>query len=67
VAVSSAPIITTITSASSFVEPVAAANPNAAPYDMISIFGQNLCPLCTGSNSVLVALQMQSIPALIRF
>ena len=41
-----------LTSASSFVEATAA--PRAAPYDIISIFGTNLCPLCSGSNSVLV-------------
>jgi uncharacterized protein (TIGR03437 family) len=31
-------------------------NPNVAPYDVISIFGTNLCPLCTGTNSVLTAV-----------
>jgi uncharacterized protein (TIGR03437 family) len=54
VAVTAAPIINTITSASSFVEPVGTANPKAAPYDILSIFGANFCPLCTGSNSVVV-------------
>ncbi|HTC90751.1 MAG TPA: hypothetical protein VK686_20750 [Bryobacteraceae bacterium] len=50
-AVTSAPIIANATSASSFVDFAA---PRAAPYDIISIFGTNLCPLCNGSNSVLV-------------
>jgi uncharacterized protein (TIGR03437 family) len=54
VAVTAAPIINAITSASSFVAPVGAARPTAAPYDIISIFGANFCALCTGSNSVLV-------------
>ena len=54
VAVTSAPIISTITSGSTFVEPVGTANPKVAPYDIVSIFGTNLCALCTGSNSVLV-------------
>jgi len=53
--VTSAPIISSITSASSFVEAASGTAPNAAPYDIISIFGTNLCPLCTGTNNVLVA------------
>jgi uncharacterized protein (TIGR03437 family) len=53
VGVTSAPIISGVTSASSFVE---LASPKIAPYDIISIFGSNLCPLCTGSNSVLVGV-----------
>lgn len=52
--VTSAPIISSITSASSFVESPAGTPPNVAPYDIISIFGSNLCPLCTGTNNVLV-------------
>jgi uncharacterized protein (TIGR03437 family) len=53
--VTSAPIISSITSASSFVEPIAGTPPNATPYDIVSIFGTNLCPLCTGTNNVQVA------------
>jgi uncharacterized protein (TIGR03437 family) len=53
-AVTAAPIISQITSASSFVDPIGTASPKTAPYDIISIFGNSLCPLCTGSNSVLV-------------
>lgn len=49
--VTSAPIISNVASASSFVD---WATPRAAPYDIISIFGTNLCALCTGTNSVLV-------------
>lgn len=56
IGVTSAPIVSGITSASSFVEAAAGTNPNVAPYDVISIFGTNLCPLCTGTNSVLVAV-----------
>jgi uncharacterized protein (TIGR03437 family) len=51
IGVTAAPIISAVTSASSFVE---LASPHAAPYDIISIFGTNLCPTCTGTNSVLV-------------
>jgi uncharacterized protein (TIGR03437 family) len=53
--VTSAPIISSITSASSYVESASGTPPIAAPYDIISIFGTNLCPLCTGTNNVLVA------------
>jgi uncharacterized protein (TIGR03437 family) len=52
--VTSAPIISAITSASSYVEAAAGTPPNAAAYDIVSIFGANLCPLCTGTNNVLV-------------
>jgi uncharacterized protein (TIGR03437 family) len=52
--VTSAPIISSMTSASSYVEASAGTAPNAAPYDIISIFGANLCPLCTGTSNVLV-------------
>ncbi|MGB6947073.1 MAG: hypothetical protein WBE37_32040, partial [Bryobacteraceae bacterium] len=38
------------------VDAVAGTNPTVAPYDVISIFGTNLCPLCTGTNNVLVAI-----------
>jgi uncharacterized protein (TIGR03437 family) len=55
IGVTSAPIVSGITSASSFVDAAAGTNPSAAPYDVLSIFGTNLCPLCTGTNSVLVA------------
>ncbi len=56
IGVTSAPIISGITSASAFVDAAAGTNPTVAPYDVISIFGTNLCPLCTGTNSVLVAI-----------
>ncbi len=51
ITVTAAPIISQITSASSFVE---TANPSVAPYDIISIFGANFCPACTGTNSILL-------------
>lgn len=44
----STPIINSIASASTFIE--AGANTQVAPYDMITIFGNNLCPDC-GQNS----------------
>jgi len=53
--VTAAPIISAITSASSFIETAAGTPPTVAAYDIVSIFGTNLCPLCTGTNSVLVA------------
>lgn len=46
------PIINSITSASTFIE--AGANTQVAPYDMITIFGNNLCPDCGGSNPTLL-------------
>ena len=43
------PIITTVASASSYVQ---SDNPPVARYDMISIFGTNLCSTCVGPNAV---------------
>ncbi len=57
-AVTAAPIISMITSASAYVD---LATPRAAPYDIVSIFGTNLCPLCTGTNSVLVGARTRSM------
>jgi uncharacterized protein (TIGR03437 family) len=54
--VTSAPIIAGVTSASSFVDTAPGVAPNVAPYDIISIFGTNLCPACTGTNNVLVGV-----------
>lgn len=54
VGVTSAPIISGITSASTFVQAAPGTNSKVAPYDIVSIFGNNLCPLCTGTNNVLV-------------
>jgi uncharacterized protein (TIGR03437 family) len=51
IAVTAAPIISQITSASSFVD---SATPALAPYDIISIFGTNFCAGCTGTSSVLL-------------
>ncbi len=56
IGITSAPIISGITSASAFIDAPAGTNPSVAPYDVISIFGTNLCPLCTGTNNVLVAI-----------
>jgi uncharacterized protein (TIGR03437 family) len=55
IGVTSAPIISTITSASAFIVAAAGTNPSVAPYDIVTIFGSNLCPLCTGTNSLQVA------------
>jgi uncharacterized protein (TIGR03437 family) len=52
VTITSAPIISSITNAASFIETAA----KAAPFGIISIFGTNLCPGCTGTNAVLVAV-----------
>lgn len=46
------PIINSVTSAATFVESGASAQ--FAPYDMITIFGNNLCPDCGGSNPTLL-------------
>jgi len=54
VGVTNAPIIGGITSASTYVDAAPGTNPIVAPYDIISIFGNNLCPLCTGTSAVLV-------------
>jgi uncharacterized protein (TIGR03437 family) len=54
IGVTALPIISAVTSASSFVEALPGTNPKATPYDIISIFGSNFCPLCTGSSSVLL-------------
>jgi uncharacterized protein (TIGR03437 family) len=54
VGVTAAPIVSGITSASTFVEAAPGTNPKVAPYDIISIFGTNLCPLCSGTSNVLV-------------
>jgi len=53
IAVTAAPIISSIASGSSFVE---YPTPRAAPYDIVSIFGSNLCTLCTGANNILLGV-----------
>jgi uncharacterized protein (TIGR03437 family) len=45
--VTSNPIINSIVDAAALVEPAPGANPSVAPYQMISIFGNNFCPTCT--------------------
>jgi len=42
--ITTAPIINSVTSASSFIEPVLGADPIVAPFDVISVFGSNFCP-----------------------
>ena len=46
------PNISTITSASSFIQVLPGDTQTVAPYDMVSIFGFNFCPTC-GSSQVL--------------
>jgi len=41
--ITTAPIITSVTSASTLVAPAGGSNPTVAPYDLISIFGSNFC------------------------
>lgn len=48
----STPIINSVTSAATFIESGASAQ--FAPYDMITIFGNNFCPDCGGSNPALL-------------
>jgi uncharacterized protein (TIGR03437 family) len=50
-AVTAAPIISTVTSASAVVDLAA---PKAAPYDILTIWGTNFCTLCVGTNASLV-------------
>jgi hypothetical protein len=45
------PIIQTVTSASSYVQ--SNSYTPVAPYDMISIFGTNLCSTCVGNNTIM--------------
>jgi uncharacterized protein (TIGR03437 family) len=48
------PIIVAVTSASAYMQASSpSAYPNVAPYDIISIFGSNLCPVCVGSNPMM--------------
>jgi uncharacterized protein (TIGR03437 family) len=55
-AITNAPIVTSITSASTLVAPIAGSNPTVAPYDVISIFGSNFCPASiTGCANPIVA------------
>ncbi|HTW68092.1 MAG TPA: hypothetical protein VME17_25930 [Bryobacteraceae bacterium] len=49
----STPIIDSVTSASTFIE--SGANAVFAPYDFITIFGNNFCPDCGGSNPTLLS------------
>jgi len=51
----SVPIIDAVTSASTFIEPTAAAPTVFAPYDFITIFGTNFCPDCGGSNPTMMS------------
>jgi uncharacterized protein (TIGR03437 family) len=41
------PIINSVVDAAALVEPATGAIQNVAPYEMISIFGNNFCPTCT--------------------
>lgn len=41
------PIINSVVDAAALVEPAPGAIQNVAPYEMISIFGNNFCPTCT--------------------
>jgi hypothetical protein len=47
--ITTAPIISSITSASSFLQAAPGGHPTVAPYDVISIFGMNLCRACGGA------------------
>ncbi|HTB19388.1 MAG TPA: hypothetical protein VK708_14810 [Bryobacteraceae bacterium] len=51
-AVVNVPIINSVTSASTFLQSGSSAT--FAPYDMITIFGTNICPDCGGSNPALL-------------
>ncbi len=47
----SVPIIYSVTSAATFIEPTVAVPTVFAPYDLITIFGNNLCPDCGVSSN----------------
>lgn len=44
--VTAKPVIYSITDAAALVEPTPGAQPNVAPYELITIFGNNFCPTC---------------------
>lgn len=46
--VTAKPIIYSVTDAAALTEPTPGAKPNVAPYELITIFGNNFCPTCTG-------------------
>jgi uncharacterized protein (TIGR03437 family) len=46
--VTSNPVVYAVTDAAALEEPTPGASPNVAPYELISIFGSNFCPTCTG-------------------
>ena len=48
-AIGSYPIIQAVTSSSALVQASAGVIPSVAPYDMVSIFGSNFCPICSSS------------------
>ena len=52
--VSTNPIIDSIADAAALVEPTPGQNPNVAPYELISIFGNNFCTSC-GSTPVIAS------------
>ncbi len=46
--VTAKPIIYSVTDAASLTEPTPGSKPNVSPYELITIFGNNFCPSCTG-------------------
>jgi uncharacterized protein (TIGR03437 family) len=59
-AVTSDPVITSITSASSFLQASPGSNPTFAPYDIVSVFGTNFCPDCGGANPTVLSGTLDS-------
>jgi len=49
--IGASPLIQAVTSASTYVQAVT--YPPAAPYDMLAIFGTNLCATCVGPNAIM--------------
>ena len=49
--IGASPNIQTVTSASAYLQPAGA--PPVAPYDVVSIFGTNLCSSCVGANATM--------------
>ncbi len=46
--VTAKPIIYSVTDAAALTEATPGSKPNVAPYELVTIFGNNFCPTCTG-------------------
>ncbi len=60
--VTSNPIVYAVTDAAALQEPTPGTTPSVAPYELISIFGNNFCPTC-GSTPVVAAVSNSRYPS----